>query len=142
MRKLSLMLLTVLALSVNTYAALNAVEVIISPGNSVSLSVNGKFLRLNMSSGIVVYDASSRVIQLGSASVSYDASDRIVQVGSFAISYDASDRITKIGNTAVAYDASDRMVQIGNATVAYDAFGRIIKISGDINGPLRIAVVP
>jgi hypothetical protein len=120
----------------------DAIEVFISAGNSALLSTTGKVFRMNMTSGIVIYDNLNRVVQIGDVSITYDELSRVMQIGNVSINYDLSSRVIKIGNTAIAYDISNRLVKIGDAAITYDELSRVIKISGKTPENLRFATVP
>ncbi|MFA6104769.1 MAG: hypothetical protein WCV67_20090 [Victivallaceae bacterium] len=142
MRKLLLCFVMFLAFTIVHASSSDAIEVFISAGNSVSLSTTGKVLRLNMSSGIVIYDNLNRAVQVGDVSVTYDELSRVIQVGNISVKYDQSSRVIKIDNTAIAYDISNRVVKIGDATLTYDELSRVINITGKTPDNLRFATVP
>ena len=141
MRKLLLTLVIMGVVAAAHASSSDAIELFISAGNSISVSVTGKIFRLNMTSGAVTYDTLGRVVQVGDVTVVYDELSRAAQIGSISIAYDMSSRIIQIGNVAISYDNSNRIAQIGTGTIAYDELSRVKNITG-ITGNVRFAFVP
>jgi hypothetical protein len=131
-----------LAFTIAHASSSDAIEIFISEGNSVSLSTIGKVLRLNMTSGAVIYDSSNRVIRVGDVSVTYDGIDRVIKIGNISVNYDMPNRVIKIGNTAIAYDFANRVAKIGDAKITYDVLSRVINITGKTPDNIRFASVP
>ncbi len=142
MRKLLLLLVIFSVFNAVHALSSDAIEIFISHGNSVSISTIGKVLRLNMTSGTVVYDNLNRVVQFGDISVTYDELSRVVQIGNISIKYDQSSRVINIGNISIAYDFSNRVIKIGDAVITYDSLSRIINITGKTPDNMRFATVP
>lgn len=144
MRKLLLWFVLFFVVSAIVHALpSDAIEVFTSAGNSVSISTAGKVFRLNIASGVVIYDLSNRVTQVGNTSVTYDrVTNRVIKIGDIPVNYDASNRVIKIGNTVIAYDFANRMFKIGDASITYDVISRVKNITGKIPDNIRFASVP